>query len=65
MNVSSKYSVKFYEISGLVPAGFETVSAATARRVAADALGSGAAKRAEILDPSGEVILDMSDPDEP
>ncbi|QIK78069.1 hypothetical protein G7077_03225 [Sphingomonas piscis] len=57
--------MKFYEISGLVPAGFETDSAATARRVAADALGSGAAKRVEIRDSNGEIILDISDPDEP
>jgi hypothetical protein len=56
------YSVKFHQISGLVPPEYHTESAAAARRVAVDALRSGAAKRVEILDSSGSVILDLSGP---
>lgn len=61
MQPPNTYTVKFYEISGLVPSELKTVSAASARRVALDALESGAAKRVEVLDASGSVILDAND----
>lgn len=56
------YSVTFHQISGLVPPEYQTASAAAARRVAEDALRSGAAKRVEVRDPSGSVILDLTGP---
>jgi hypothetical protein len=61
MQSSNSYTVKFYDISGLVPSELKTVSAASARRIASDALQSGAAKRVEVLDASGSVILDAND----
>ena len=57
------YSIKFHEVSGLVPAELTTASAATARRIALDALKSGAAKRVEVRDASGSLVLDLTELD--
>lgn len=55
------FSIRFYEISGLVPPERSAVSASAAKRIALDALNSGAAKRAEIRDQNGNLILEFPD----
>lgn len=52
------YSVKFHEISGLVTNEHSTPSLVGAKRVAVDAVNSGAARRAEIRDDEGRVIFE-------
>jgi hypothetical protein len=52
------YSVKFHEISGLVGNEHSTPSLVGARRVAVDAVQSGAAKRAEVRDEEGKIIFE-------
>jgi hypothetical protein len=55
----SRFSIRFREISGLVPPECWAMSAGAAKRIALDALNSGAAKRAEIRDQSGNLILEL------
>lgn len=59
----AQYTIRFYEISGLVPSELKTASAATARRIALDALESGAAKRVVVRDATGSVVLDVPEPE--
>ncbi len=55
------YSIRFRQISGLVASEHSTLSLARAKRVAVDAVNSGAAQHAEILDGEGKIILEYPD----
>lgn len=55
------YSIRFREISGLVASEHSTASLVGARRVAVDAVDSGAAKHAEIRDAEGKIIFEYPD----
>lgn len=57
------FVIKFHGIGGLVSPECRTASAAAARRMSADAIRSGAAKRAEICDADGKVLLQLTQDD--
>lgn len=55
------YSIRFRQISGFVASEHSTASLAGAKRVAVDAVNSGAAKHAEIRDATGKIIFQYPD----